>query len=66
MARAPKKNQPDSFIIEIELGNDAMRRDSDVAVALIAVADRLRKGEHGGKIRDLNGNSVGHFSFRGN
>jgi hypothetical protein len=54
------------FVLEIELGNDAMQTGSDIASAIRRVADHVE--EMGTAvvafketIRDLNGNSVGYF-----
>jgi len=64
------------FKLEIELGNDAMQDQHDVAQALNDVEERLRKlvsghfGPYGlalmdtlleGKIMDRNGNAVGRW-----
>lgn len=51
------------FVLEIELGNAAMRIPSHVAKALEAIAERLRdNGFHtASKIRDINGNTVGKY-----
>ena len=50
------------FILEIELGNDAMRSCYHVAKALRDLAKRLKDtGDMEGKIRDINGNTVGSF-----
>lgn len=55
------------FIVEIELGNDAMQTNRDVSKALRQVAKEV---DHQGamfrkptefKIRDLNGNTVGRY-----
>lgn len=52
------------FSLKITMGNDAMLTPEDVAAALRAVAKRLEDGNgQGGNIRDLNGNTVGNFSF---
>jgi DUF917 family protein len=51
------------FTLTIELGNDAMRSKRDVAKALEVVADRLRSQVAEGKIRDVNGNTVGSFAY---
>lgn len=54
------------FILEIELGNDAMRLDSDIAECIRDVATRVER--YGVKprneIRDINGNTVGHYEVR--
>jgi hypothetical protein len=57
------------FVLVINLGNDAMQSDSDVARALEHVARRLRKLGPGGAletgdaapIRDDNGNRIGSW-----
>lgn len=60
----------EQFVLEIELGNDAMQTPEDVAEALCLVARRLREaaalGRHAsvGTIRDRNGNDVGTFQRR--
>lgn len=59
------------FILEINLGNDAMREAQDVGHALERVAERLfgRAGREelgigdDGPIRDLNGNAVGRWEI---
>ena len=52
------------FTLKIELGNEAMQTDIDVAGALKEVSDRLSNGhklskDDYGNIRDLNGDTVG-------
>ena len=57
------------FILEIELGNDAMQNIHDVCGALLNTATRielsdleiddLKSGKY--SIRDINGNTVGHY-----
>jgi len=51
-----------TFTLTIELGNEACQSAQDVASLLETVAQRLRATEtmHG-RIRDLNGNTVGEF-----
>ncbi len=53
------------FILEIDLGNDAMRCNSDVAGALSKVSKDVVEigiGMYGGHpIRDINGNVVGKY-----
>lgn len=54
------------FVVEIELGNHAMRSKRDVADALCRLAVRLGEidGDPGeGIVRDLNGNTVGRYTF---
>lgn len=61
------------FMLEIELGNEAMQDILDVAVSLEGLSSRLRelhhdvvggKGVTGGNIRDVNGNQVGHWRMK--
>lgn len=56
------------FTVEIELGNDGMRTNADVAAALEALAQRLEDLGAGwappqaeGTIMDGNGNTVGRW-----
>ena len=58
------------FKLEVELGNDAMQSNDDLAIALASVIDRLQNAmalasvidtEVHGTILDLNGNNVGKF-----
>lgn len=61
------------FVLSIDLENDAMQDQHDVAGALRGVADRLSRyvstnwGPYGleGKIRDVNGNTVGKWEVKG-
>jgi hypothetical protein len=54
------------FILSIDLGNDAMSTDADIADALNEVIDRLDR-HHGdveniqGSIKDIDGNTVGSY-----
>ena len=58
-----------TFILTVELGNDAMRTHGDVANAIVASLSRaaVRSGKHDmvkheeGTVLDVNGNSVGHW-----
>lgn len=52
-----------TFSLEIEMGNDAMMRASDVAKALREVATTLEneRTRKEGRIRDANGNTVGSW-----
>lgn len=57
-----------TFTLTIDLGNEAMSDNLDVAAALRVVADGLvgesMGGDNGeGIVRDVNGNRVGSFSF---
>ena len=53
------------FILEIELGNDAMRSPVHIRDALMAIADKIRYDDQlddlTQNIRDYNGNVVGHY-----
>ena len=53
------------FKLEIELGNDAMRTRADVIRALrrLATAIEMTSKVDEAKILDINGNSVGRWSF---
>lgn len=56
------------FILEIELGNDAMKLPAHVAEAVAAVAKQIPhviiRGGGSIKIRDSNGNTVGTWSYK--
>ena len=61
-------NRIGEFRLEIELGNDAMQTDDDIATALEAVATRLRAHQYTQSqddvergIVDVNGNTVGDW-----
>lgn len=47
--------------VSIKLGNAAMQTPEDVAGVLRTIADRFEQGFTEGKIRDMNGNTVGSF-----
>ncbi len=55
------------FVLEIELGNDAMRTGDDIAKALRHLSARLipyRKSDlpgASGRVGDVNGNTVGRW-----
>lgn len=51
------------FLLQIHLGNAAMRRPSHVAAAVEKIAKKIREGQDGGKVMDANGNSVGEWSL---
>lgn len=57
------------FQLNIETFNEAMETRADVAEALHRVAQQIEVGGFGpnelNKIRDLNGNDVGYFVWRG-
>lgn len=57
-----------SFKLSIDLGNDGMRTQHDVAEALIGIAKRMRRSEadephDAGRVYDINGNSVGSWQY---
>lgn len=50
------------FILEIELGNEAMKTSDDVVSALLHTAKSIDQTfDMTGKIHDDNGNTVGHY-----
>lgn len=53
------------LVLEIRLGNDAMQDGRDVIRALRGLIEReVFETDQAGIIRDLNGNSVGAWSYR--
>src|SRR3954451_2314377 len=54
---------PDSFELNIAMGNAAMSSADDVADALVKIAQRLRSGETEGKVQDGNGNTAGEWEL---
>lgn len=56
-----------TFVLKIELGNDAMQTDREIGQALVALGKKFTTGRDGseirdsGKIMDANGNSVGSW-----
>lgn len=56
------------FVLIIELGNAGMTNSQQVAEALRKTADKVQharvRSHEGGKIMDVNGNSVGEWDFR--
>jgi hypothetical protein len=49
--------------ITLELGNEAMQTPDDITDALLRTIARIQDGHKEGNIRDVNGNTVGSFSF---
>jgi phage tail tube protein FII len=49
------------FVVKIEMGNDAMQTEADLAGALRDIIDELEIGTTYGNLRDVNGNTVGTF-----
>lgn len=58
-------SKPSKFRLVIKLENEAFEEDHDQEIAriLFAVAEKVRAGEDGAKILDVNGNTVGMFRF---
>lgn len=62
------------FTLEIELGNEAMKSDADIARALRQVANRLRENKYVATVKgygdvtrgimDRNGNTVGFWILK--
>jgi hypothetical protein len=59
MAKKPKTTN--EFVLYLTLGNAAMQTPDDVAGALRGVIRRVLRGDTGGIIRDVNGNTVGSW-----
>ena len=52
------------FVLKINMGNDGMKDDLDIANALIRCANFIKTdGLMDSTIRDINGNSCGDWSF---
>lgn len=55
------------FVLEINLGNEAMQTPETVAIALEEVVRVLRSGRFDGNdarpIRDINGNRIGEWTW---
>ena len=58
-----RKVTMEKFKCEIELGNDAMQSNEQIARALLDVADALLSTDIG-NIRDENGNTVGSWEVK--
>ena len=56
------------FKLTINLGNEAMQTDNDIARALRRVVWEVEGGidNYSGIIKDINGNSVGSYAIEGN
>ena len=61
-----------TFVLKIEMGNDAMITVNDLSEALRIIADRISdypniaEMNHYKNIMDINGNIVGKFAVKGN
>jgi hypothetical protein len=53
-----------TFTLTIKLGNEAMKSASDVSKALEEVSRRMGTNIEEGKIRDINGNTVGSWKTK--
>lgn len=51
-----------TLTITIDLGNEAMRETEDIADAVDYVRQAIADGKTYGKVRDVNGNTVGTFN----
>lgn len=51
------------FTLTIDIGNDAVQNEHDIADLLAKVVSKLRNGNTDDTIRDLNGNNVGSFEM---
>lgn len=54
---------PDTFTLNIDLGNDAMQTAEDIDEALRSIAAKVLRGKLSGSIVDANGNTVGRWEF---
>jgi len=52
-----------TFILKIEMGNDAMQTTEDISEALDRVKSKLKSGREYLTIVDKNGNTVGRYFF---
>ena len=52
-----------TFVLSIELGNDAMSTSDDIAQALHDTESAVEVGSVGAFIHDVNGNRVGRFDI---
>ena len=54
------------FVLKINMGNEGMKNDLDIAESLIRCANFIKTdGLMDSTIRDINGNNVGSWSFVG-
>lgn len=51
------------FIIKIDIGNDAMKTENDLALAVENIANKLKSESAYGNIYDRNGNHVGYYGI---
>jgi len=49
------------FVIKIDIGNDAMKTENDLALAVETVANKMKTEPSIGNIYDRNGNHVGFY-----
>jgi hypothetical protein len=66
-AKKTVSKTPNTFILEIELGNDGMQTSAHIAAALTKVVKQLTNVAMAKgiivKIMDVNGNSVGRWGY---
>lgn len=53
-----------TFVLTIDLGNDAMRTEGDLATAVRDVSSALAYGIADGTVKDRNGNTVGSYEVQ--
>lgn len=63
MKQSPLTNI-NGFALFLEMGNATMESPDHVADAIRSIASRIMAGEQSGRIRDINGNTVGQWGFR--
>ena len=51
------------FTLEIQLGNDAVQTSADIAEILRRVSSQASIADETDTIRDINGNTVGRWTF---
>jgi hypothetical protein len=55
----------DTFVLKIKMGNAAMQTLDDIAAALHDAAERIARDDLAtGRVRDVNGNTVGQWVAR--
>ena len=53
-----------TFYVEIEMGNAAMQDNNDIKFALLGIAVDIIERPDKDYIKDINGNTVGHYGYR--
>lgn len=49
------------FVLRIDIGNDAMKSENDLALAVESVANKMKSDSIYGNVYDRNGNHVGFY-----